>query len=60
MIIQVLYEQSCDDIDGWIDEIESQIEAEDVGHDLTTVNLLIQKQNVRKNNFFIWENYKVL
>ena len=42
----ILYEQSCDDIDGWINEIESQIVTEDVGHDLTTVNLLVQKQNV--------------
>jgi len=42
----ILYEQSCDDIDGWINEIESQIITEDVGHDLTTVNLLVQKQNV--------------
>ena len=42
----VLYEQSCDDIDGWINEIESQIITEDVGHDLTTVNLLVKKQNV--------------
>lgn len=44
----VLYEQSCDDIDGWINEIESQIVTEDMGHDLTTVNLLVQKQNVRE------------
>ena len=42
----VLYEQSCDDIDGWIGDIESQIVKEDVGHDLTTVNLLMQKQTV--------------
>lgn len=42
----ILYEQSCDDIDGWINEIESQIITDDVGHDLTTVNLLVQKQNV--------------
>jgi len=42
----VLYEQSCDDIDGWINEIESQIITDDLGHDLTTVNLLVQKQNV--------------
>ena len=42
----VLYEQSCDDIDGWINEIESQIITEDVGRDLTTVSLLVQKQNV--------------
>ena len=42
----ILYEQSCDDIDGWISELETQIVTEDVGHDLTTVNLLVQKQNV--------------
>ena len=44
----VVYEQSVDDIDGWINEIESQIITEDMGHDLTTVNLLVQKQNVRR------------
>jgi len=49
----VLYEQSCDDIDGWINEIESQIITDDVGHDLTTVNLLVQKQNVRRCISFI-------
>lgn len=42
----MLYEQSVDDIDGWIKDIESQIVTEDVGHDLTTVNLLVQKQNI--------------
>ena len=42
----VVYEQSCDDIDGWMTEIESQIVTTDVGRDLTTVNLLVQKQNV--------------
>ena len=42
----ILYEQSCDDIDGWITTIESCIETDDTGHDLTTVNLLVQKQNV--------------
>lgn len=41
-----LYEQSVDDIDGWVKEIESQIVTEDVAHDLTTINLLMQKQNV--------------
>jgi len=42
----VLYEQSCDDVDGWISEIESQIISEDVGSNLISVNLLVQKQNV--------------
>lgn len=50
----VLYDQSCDDIDGWINEIESQIVTEDVGHDLTTVNLLVNKQNVS----FIYFSHK--
>lgn len=42
----VLYEQSCDDIDGWMDQLESQIVTEEAAKDLTTVNLLMQKQNV--------------
>ena len=43
----VLYEQSCDDIDGWVTALESQIiTSEDFGKDLTTVNLQVQKQNV--------------
>lgn len=49
----ILYEQSCDDIDGWINEIESQIITEDTGHDLTTVNLLVQKQNVSGTSIII-------
>lgn len=49
----VLYEQSCDDIDGWINEIESQIITDDVGHDLTTVNLLVQKQNILESQLKI-------
>jgi spectrin beta len=49
----VLYEQSCDDIDGWINEIESQIVTEDVGHDLTTVNIMVQKQNILESQMKI-------
>lgn len=52
----VLYEQSCDDIDGWINEIESQIITEDVGHDLTTVSLLVQKQNILESQLKIKQN----
>lgn len=47
----VLYKQSCDDIDGWITQLESQvITSEDFGKDLTTVNLHVQKQNVSEND----------
>ena len=42
----VLYEQSCDDIDGWMNQLESQIITEEAAKDLTTVNLLMQKQNL--------------
>ncbi|XP_067680907.1 spectrin beta chain-like isoform X4 [Haliotis asinina] len=46
----VLYKQSCDDIDGWITQLESQvITSEDFGKDLTTVNLHVQKQNRVEN-----------
>lgn len=46
-----LYQQSCDDVDGWITSLESQIVTpEDFGKDLTTVNLQEQKQNVRFQN----------
>ena len=42
----VLYEQSCDDIDGWIAQLENQVIQAEMAKDLTTVNLLMQKQNV--------------
>ena len=42
----VLYEQSCDDIDGWVTQLESQIIQAETAKDLTSVNLLMQKQNV--------------
>ena len=45
----VLYEQACDDIDGWITEVESQILTEEKSQGPTTVSLLVQKQNVSYN-----------
>ncbi|BFZ11613.1 hypothetical protein BsWGS_14652 [Bradybaena similaris] len=45
-----LYQQSCDDVDGWVTALESQIvTSEDFGKDLTTVNLQVQKQNQLEN-----------
>ncbi|XP_059173308.1 spectrin beta chain-like isoform X3 [Physella acuta] len=45
-----LYQQSCDDVDGWVTALESQIvTSEDFGKDLTTVNLLVQKQHQLEN-----------
>ncbi|ODM93367.1 Spectrin beta chain, partial [Orchesella cincta] len=43
---QVLYEQSCDDIDSWMTDLEKQIESEDYGKDLASVNILMQKQQM--------------
>ena len=41
-----LYEQSCDDIDSFVHDLERQIETEPVGNDLTSVNILMQKQQM--------------
>jgi spectrin beta len=41
-----LYEQSCDDIDSFVTDLERQIEAEPIGNDLTSVNILMQKQQM--------------
>ncbi|KAK8720528.1 hypothetical protein OTU49_013268 [Cherax quadricarinatus] len=43
---QVLYEQTCDDIDTWMTDLEKQIEGGDTGIDLTSVNILMQKQQM--------------
>ncbi len=43
---QVLYEQTCDDIDTWITDLEKQIDQGDTGMDLASVNILMQKQQV--------------
>ncbi|CAH1792317.1 unnamed protein product [Owenia fusiformis] len=51
----VIYEQSCDDVDGWINELEKQIIKTEEGHDLTTVNLLIQNQNTIETQMKIKE-----
>ncbi|XP_071744788.1 spectrin beta chain isoform X3 [Lepeophtheirus salmonis] len=41
-----LYEQSCDDIDSFVKDLEAQIQTESVGNDLTSVNILMQKQQM--------------
>lgn len=44
-----LYEQSCDDIEGWINELENQVLTSETGQDLTSVNHILQKQNLIEN-----------
>merc|ERR1711953_736222 len=41
-----LYEQSCDDIDDWVQNINHEMETTPVGNDLTSVNILIQKHQM--------------
>lgn len=45
---EVLIHQTCDDIDSWMNDLEKQIESEDTGNDLASVNILMQKQQVSK------------
>lgn len=47
---EVLIHQTCDDIDSWMNDLEKQIESEDTGNDLASVNILMQKQQVSKSN----------
>jgi spectrin beta len=44
---EVLVHQTCDDIESWMNDLESQIESADTGADLASVNILMQKQQVR-------------
>lgn len=53
--------QTCDDIDGWINDLENQVLTAETGQDLTSVNLILQKQQaciilyfVHVNKFFIF------
>lgn len=43
---EVLIHQTCDDIDSWMNDLEKQIESEDTGLDLASVNILMQKQQM--------------
>jgi spectrin beta len=51
----VLYEQSIDDVDNWMSQIEAQLVA-DEPTDLATVNLLMQKQNMLESELKAKEN----
>lgn len=49
----IVFEQGCDDVDSYLAEIESQIIVADVGTDLTTVNLNLNKQNVSSLGYLL-------
>ncbi|XP_078593455.1 spectrin beta chain, non-erythrocytic 1-like isoform X49 [Branchiostoma floridae x Branchiostoma japonicum] len=41
-----LFAQSCDDVDTWINDIDTQVKSEEYGHDLTSVNILLKRQQL--------------
>lgn len=43
---EVLIHQTCDDIESWMNDLENQIETHDMGNDLASVNILMQKHQV--------------
>ncbi len=42
-----LFTQSCADLDKWLANLEGQLQSDDYGKDLTSVNILLKKQQVR-------------
>ncbi|OCT77699.1 hypothetical protein XELAEV_18028793mg [Xenopus laevis] len=44
-----LLTQSCADLDKWLHGLESQIQSDDYGKDLTSVNILLKKQQMLEN-----------
>ncbi|KAI5101393.1 spectrin beta chain, non-erythrocytic 1, partial [Silurus meridionalis] len=44
-----LFTQSCADLDKWLAGLEGQIHSDDFGKDLTSVNILLKKQNMLEN-----------
>ncbi|TRY96365.1 hypothetical protein DNTS_033741 [Danionella cerebrum] len=44
-----LFTQSCADLDKWLGNLEGQIQSDDYGKDLTSVNILLKKQQMLEN-----------
>nr|AAO15362.1 beta-spectrin 2 isoform 2 [Homo sapiens] len=44
-----LFTQSCADLDKWLHGLESQIQSDDYGKHLTSVNILLKKQQMLEN-----------
>lgn len=42
-----LFTQSCADLDKWLGSLEAQLQSDEYGKDLTSVNILLKKQQVR-------------
>ncbi|XP_032820091.1 spectrin beta chain, non-erythrocytic 1-like isoform X1 [Petromyzon marinus] len=50
-----LFTQSCADINMWLAELETQITSEDHGSDLTSVNILLKKQQLLEKQMEVRE-----
>lgn len=55
-----LFTQSCADLDKWLGGLEAQLQSDDYGKDLTSVNILLKKQQVRTRRLFPFSvNYRL-
>ncbi|XP_060105160.1 spectrin beta chain, non-erythrocytic 1 isoform X3 [Heteronotia binoei] len=48
-----LFTQSCADLDKWLNGLETQIQSDDYGKDLTSVNILLKKQQMLENQMAV-------
>lgn len=55
-----LFTQSCADLDKWLNGLESQIQSDDYGKDLTSVNILLKKQQVNGGQVAEWADSRYL
>uniref|UniRef100_A0A8C0FS55 Spectrin beta chain n=1 Tax=Bubo bubo TaxID=30461 RepID=A0A8C0FS55_BUBBB len=55
-----LFTQSCADLDKWLNGLESQIQSDDYGKDLTSVNILLKKQQVNGGQVAEWKEIEEL
>ena len=56
-----LFTQSCSALDGWLKNLEGQLQSDDYGKDLTSVNILLKKHQVRMHHgIFCWQFTAIL
>ncbi len=47
----LLFNRQCDDMESWMDDVETQLSSEDHGKDVTSVTNLLKKHQVRQTAF---------
>ncbi|MGH0144969.1 UNVERIFIED_CONTAM: hypothetical protein FKN15_004632 [Acipenser sinensis] len=50
-----LFTQSCSSLDSWLKNLSGQLQSDDFGKDLTSVNILLQKQQMLENQMEVRE-----